>query len=347
METRRKKSILLITLVILALLAVTLASCKASKSEDGNETNNTSDSEDQNKITGATGFQGIAIARDGYIALADPDGSNERRLTSQSAGYKDLSFSPSGDRVAATKVVSDSMPQLVLVAVEGGIETDVSWTNPDYSAAWIKAGVDPWFGNISWASDDILYCTGVKNVNDQQKLLVVKYVLSEHQITVIKEDAKDPAISPDGKKLAYIHKSADFMQTQGRNWAAEDFGDLVMHDLAGETSKTLRGNIFEGVFPPERDNMRVVFFEEPDTALQLTDLEGTRLYTLSHIGPSGTISHPSFSPAGDRLIANRGWTETPGQAMQQPIFTCASNADNPTPNDLGKGRDPSWSPATQ
>lgn len=346
MEAKRKRSILLIALVITGLLAITLASCTTSKAPNGDETD-TTDSENQGNITAVTGFQGIAIVRNGYIALANGDGSNERRLTTQDAAYKDLSFSPSAAKLAATKVVSDSMPQLVLVTVDGGKETDVSWTNPDYSTAWASAGVDPWFGNIAWASEDVLYCTAVKLVNDQQRLQLVKYELSQHKITIIQQDTKDPAISSDGKRMVYIQKPADFMQTQGMPWGSDDFGDLIMEDLPNGTGRTLKGNVFEAVFTPESEHMAVVYFDEPDTALQLTDLSATRLYTLSHIGPSGTISHPCFSPAGDRLIAGQGFRESSGATMQKTVFICASNTDNPPQSGLGNGWDPAWSPATQ
>lgn len=328
----------LIIILVLALVVMGLSSCSQTKQGNGDEITEIGDNE--NQITTTTGFRGIAFIRDDYVFLANPDGSGERRLTSEASGYNDLSFSPSGGKIAGIKIEGDAMPQLITINVDSGTVTDMSWTNPDYSGVWTAAGVDPWFGGISWASENVLYCTAVKNLKPQ----VAKYDLSARQVTVIEGDAKDPAVSPDGTKLAYIRKPADFMQTQGRDWSSTDYGDLMIRDLASGSTKMIKGNVFEAVFSPESEHMAAVYFDEPDTALQLTDLQGTRLYTLSHIGPSGTIKHPSFSPGGDRVIANQGWSDTPGQAIQNTIFICTSTSDNPPPTNLGRGRDPSWSP---
>jgi Tol biopolymer transport system component len=346
---RKRLTLLAFMIAVLflsTLLSLFLIGCTSSTQNQGDDQTDDTTQTGETDTTGQTsGFMGIAIARDGYISLADANGSNERRLTSEAGAYGDLAFSPSGNKVAATKVSGDSMPRLVSVDIESGGETDLSWTNPDYSGAWTAAGVEPWYGRISWASEDMLYCTAVKNINDQQRLRVIKYEVSAHRITVIKEDAKNPALSPDGKKLAYIQRPSDYLQSQGPIWGDMNYGDLVIADLTGSGTTTLRGNIFEATFTPEGEHMGVVYFDEPDTALQLTDLNGTRLYTLSHIGPSGTLSRPSFAPSGDKVIATRGWTDNPGQAPQKNVFICASNADNPPQTDLGRGMDGTWSPA--
>jgi Tol biopolymer transport system component len=330
-------------LLIPILFSFAFIGCSKSSPNQGEEANTTNGTEDT-ATTGQSGFKGIAIARDGYIALAEADGSNERRLTSQGGAYDDLAFSPSGSKLAATKVVGDSMPQLVCVDVVSGKETDLSWTNPEYSAAWSSAGVDPWYGAITWVSESTLYCTAVTNINGRQRLRVVKYEVSEHRITIIREDAKNPALSPDGRELAYIQRPPDFAESQGPDWGDANYGDLVIQDPAGGTARTLRGNVLEAVFTPEGGHLALVYFDEPDTVLELADLTGARLYTLSHIGPSGTLKHPSFSPAGDKLIATRGWSDDPGQPKQKSIFICASSSDNPSPVDLGKGDCGAWSP---
>ncbi len=347
MEKKRgmKLAFILVILMVSAFISLALFGCGASKTSENDQTTDTNQTEDTGTTNEAPGFQGIAFAREGYIAVANADGSNERTLTSGVAAYGDLAFSPSGNKLAATKLAGDANPLLVSIEVASGKETDISWTNPDYSGAWSSAGVNYWFGSISWASEDTLYCTAEKESNGEPKLYVVKYEISAHRITVLKEDAQNPAVSPDGQELLYIQKPADFMETQGSTWGEADYGDLVLEELGNGSVKTLRGNIFEAVFTPEGEHLGVVSFEEPDTALLVTDLQVNRLYTLSHIGPSGTLSHPSFSPSGDKVIATRGWSDNPGQLPQNNVFICASNSDNPPQTDLGKGLDGAWSPA--
>ncbi len=89
--------------------------------------------------------------------------------------------------------------------------------------------------------------------------------------------------------------------------------------------------------------MAVVYFDEPDTALQLTDLDGKRLYTLSHIGPGGSFGHPSFSPQGDYVAAYRKWRDLPEQPYTYTLFVVETSGDNPPAKDFGEGRDPAWS----
>lgn len=340
--------LLLTYLVILTIAVLVLVSgmggCKKTAVK-GEENGGETDGQDGNDGHSATGPSGIAFIRDDHVLLAKADGSGERKLTSSAAGYGDLAFSPSGGKLAATKVEGDAFPQLVVIDVASGNLTDVSWTNPDFSAAWAAAGVEPWFGGISWVREDALYCTGMKNQGGQIVLQVLKCDLPSRKIEVIEGDAKSPAVSPDGKKLAYIRKPADWAQAQGGPWDAGDFGDLIVRDLGSGNSSMLNFNVFDAVFSPDGVHMAVTVFDEPDTALILTGLDGKRQHTLKVVGPSGTIRHPSFSPGGDEVVAYHGWREIPGEPYTYIVFTVPVNQDNPPGSDLGKGKDPAWSPS--
>jgi Tol biopolymer transport system component len=349
----RKDRLRLMLVCLTALVMVALAmvgGIGGCKKTTGNVEENGDITEEKGNQdnTGTEGTSVIAFIRDDLIYLANSDGSGGRQLTSNPSGYGDLAFSPSGKKLAATKVEGDAFPQLVVVDVASGKVTDVSWTNPDYSAAWTAAGVEPWFGGISWAGENVLYCTGMKNPSGQIILQVLKYDLSAHQITVIEGDAQDPSISPNGKELAYIRKPSDWAQTQGGMWETADFGDLVVRNLASGNVRSLMGNmrgyVFEAIFSPDGKHMAVTVFDEPDTTFVLTDLDGVRQHTLSVIGPSGTIGHPSFSPSGDKLVAHRAVRESSSAPYVYSVFIVPTDQDNAQADDLGKAQSPAWSP---
>ena len=158
----------------------------------------------------AEGFSGVAFVRDDHIYLAEYlEGAgeiDERRLTSGASGYGDLAFSPSGTKLAATMVEGDALPQLVIIDVKSGEMTEVSWTNERYSAAWTAADLGPWLGGIAWADEDVLYCTAQRSESGEFRYFVVRYDLSAPAVEIIEADAYNPALDPDGEKLAYIKK---------------------------------------------------------------------------------------------------------------------------------------------
>jgi dipeptidyl aminopeptidase/acylaminoacyl peptidase len=340
----RRLMVCLTAAALVALFLVgALAGCgRAAVQEEGNgEADN---GQADNGAEDVSGHAGIAFVRDDHVYVADADGSGERRLTSDAAGYGDLAFSPSGRKIAATRVEGDAMPQLVVMEVAGGEVTDVSWSNPDYSQAWTSEGVKPWFGGTGWVGEDILYCTGIINRNGHMTLLVLKFDLSGPRIEVIEENAQNPAVSVDGGQLAFIRKPDDWEKAQEKEWQAGDFGDLAIMDLESGDMTTIGFNVFDVSFSLDGGRLALTVFEEPDTALIVTDMEGGRLYTLRVIGPVGNIRHPSFSPAGEKIIACRHWREEPGEPYTNEIFVVPTDSDNVDTTELGKGEDPAWSP---
>ena len=346
---------LLALAVFSLILAGGLGGCEKKKAgfwggdEDGDQTTDGNGDQD---TTEATGPSGIAFIRDDYIYLANEDGSGERKVTPEAAGYDCLAFSPSGSMLAATKVEGDAYPQLIIIDVESGEVTDVSWTNPDYSAAWTGAGIDPWFGEICWAGEDVLYCTAT-NTSAGMIPQVVKCDASARRIEVIEKNAQNPAISPDGKKLAYIRQPPDWWDPQG-GWGYRDPGILVVRDLASGNTETIsvnrdgydRGYIFDAAFSPDGEHMVATCFDEPDTELYYTDLEGNIDYVLDAVGPAGIIMHPSFSPTGDKVVFHIRYMEEPDQPYDYTIFIAPVSGQNmPDVSELSKGMDPTWSPS--
>jgi hypothetical protein len=284
--------------------------------------------------------------------LEDEKKIDESRLTSVASGYGDLAFSPKGTKLAAIKVEGDALPQLVIIDVESEKMTEVSWTNEDYSGAWTAADLGPWFGSITWASEKVLYCTAQRSVGGEFRYFVVKYDLSAPEVEIIAENAANPALSPDGNKLAYIAMPSDWAEVGVGAWSNLDPGDLMVMDLAGGDSKKVsinsegsnRGYVFDAAFSPDGKRMIVDCYDEPDTVLYYTGLNGKIVYALDMIGPAGRFSHPSFSPDGDFVIYDSAWRDVPEEPYEYTLHIAPTGAANPEVIDLGAGSDPAWSP---
>lgn len=345
MVSTRYRNLTVIALLLAALflfLAALASGCQKKSSEvseTGGETGGVQTGEEE-----VRGHTGIAFVRDDLVYLAEEDGSGAKPLTHHAAGYQDLAFSPSGARLAAVRVEGDAMPQLVVFEIESGKETEVSWTNEKYSGVWRAAGVDPWFGGICWADEDTLYCTAIR-MDKGMELQVVRVDLSPPKVTVVESEAQNPALSPDGKKLAYIRRPST--ETE---WEGGMPGELILRDLG--TGKERRLDIgglgyyvFDAVFSPSGDTMAAVVFSEPDVALYVTDTDGKVLHPLAHLGPSGSFSRPWFSPRGDRLLVHRSFMVQQGEMPERNLCIFPAGEDNPRATELGEGSDPAWSPA--
>jgi len=126
---------------------------------------------------------------------------------------------------------------------------------------------------------------------------------------------------------------------------------MVMDLASGDTKKISvnrdgvdRGFVFDAVFSPEGKYMAVDCFDEPDTELYYTDVEGNIEYALDMVGPAGGTGHPSFSPDGKYVIYHIAFMEQQGAPYDYTMFIAPTGAANPEPIDLGEGRDPAWSP---
>ena len=165
----------------------------------------------------------------------------------------------------------------------------------------------PWFGSICWSGENVLYLTTEKPSYDLYQ--VAKLDISARRVEVVVENAKNPSLSPDGKKLAYIALPSDWAQQGNGAWVTDSPGDLMVRDLAsGSTQKIAvnrgdgasRGYVFEAVFSPDGKHMAAVCSDEPDIALYYTDLAGKISSQLHSVGPIGHYpsSAATFSPMG-------------------------------------------------
>ena len=348
---------LLVVAIATLALAGGLGGCEKGKGPLGEEQENgNGDGNGGDDGTQAGGFNGVAFVRDDYIYLAEyleeEEEIDESSLTSAASGYGDLAFSPSGTKLAATKVEGDALPQLVIIDIESEKMTEVSWTNEDYSGAWTKADLGPWFGSITWADEEVLYCTAQRSVEGEFRYFVVKYDLSIPYVEIVAADACNPALDPDGEKLAYIRMPADWAEIGIAPWGTIDPGELVVMDLASGDTKRIsvnrdgvdRGYIYDVAFSPDGEHMAVDCSDEPDTELFYTGLNGNILYVLDMVGPAGRTGHPSFSPDGGYVIYHIAYRDAPEAPYDYTMFIAPTGAANPEVVDLGEGRDPAWSP---
>jgi hypothetical protein len=348
--------LLSLTVVLIAIVGG-MSGCEKGKGPQiGDQENGDEDANGNGDGTQAEGFSGVAFVRDDYIYLADyledEEKIDESRLTDSASGYGDLAFSPKGTKLAATKVEGDALPQLVIIDIESEKMTEVSWTNEDYSGAWTAADLGPWFGGITWASEGVLYCTAQRSVSGEFRYFVVKYDLSKPEVEIIAKDAANPALNPDGDKLAYISMPSDWAEIGVGPWSNLDPGDLMVMDLeSGDAERVSinrdggdRGFVFDAAFSPDGKHMVVDCYDEPDTELYYTGLNGNILYVLDMVGPAGRTGHPSFSPDGDYVIYHSAFKNLIEEPYEYTMFIAPTGAANPEVIDLGGGMYPAWSP---
>ncbi len=294
---------------------------------------------------GETSQARIAFVKDRTnVFTSNPDGSDQVQLTNNPQNaYGALAFSPNGDKLSAWLMQGDSVPTLVVMDVAGGNQTDL-WGG-DFRAAWTALGVTPWFGNTSWGSETVLYATGIKTVDSHLIPQVVKIDISAHQVQVIESAAQNPAASPDGAKLLYVRMPSDLAPFAGHDWGQNDFGDLVVRDLASSAVTMIQRDCFEAVYAGDGRSLAAVVWSEPDTQLKILGADGIVIRQLSMVGPGFVLGHPSFSPDGAQLVYYSGGS--PGSATSISFNVMISRtqpASGETPTNFGSGQYPAWSP---
>ncbi len=294
---------------------------------------------------GGAGETRIAYVKDySQVHVVNPDGTSDVQLTNDPANaYGALAFSPNGDKLSAWLMRGDSLPTLVVMDAASGSQTDL-WAG-DFRAAWTALAVDPWFGNTSWGSETVLYATGVKRVNDKLIPQVVKVDLSSHQVQLIEAAAQNPGASPDGTKLLYVRMPADLTPFAGHDWGQNDFGDLVVRDLATNAVTMIQRECFEASYAADSRSLAAVIWSEPDTQLKILGTDGIVIRQLSMVGPGFILGHPSFSPDDAQLVYHAGGGSGTGTAANTNVmFTHVQPASGETPTTFGSGRYPAWSP---
>ncbi len=286
----------------------------------------------------------IAYVKDNtQIHLVNSDGSGDTQLTSDPANaYGALAFSPSGKQLSAWRMSGDSLPTLIVMDAATGNQTDLG--AGDYRTAWTALGVDPWFGNTSWGSETVVYATGVKRVDSKLIPQVVKVDISSRQIQVIESAAQNPAASLDGTKLLYIRMPADLTPFVGHDWGQNDFGDLVVRDLAGSAVTMIQRDCFEAVYSVDGASLAAVIWSEPDTQLKILGTDGIVKRQLGMVGPGFIMGHPSFSPDGAQLVYYTGTRTGSTVTDANVMITRTQPASGEMPATFTSGRYPAWSP---
>lgn len=293
----------------------------------------------------------IAFVRDCNVWICGPDHGGERRLTREEEPpldavpgtypYTDwggLAFSPGGVSLAAWKVGSGVAPTLVVIDVSSGVITDLG---QELLPSWEEAGLYPWLGNVSWASESTLFCTTGTANGALGELRVARLELASGTITEVAAWAKDPAVSPDGKTLAYI---AAPPESQGDEvpWGNSSPGNLMMFSFENGRSNTVSSNVIEAVFTPAGDRMVALYWNDPDTDLLLMDLEGNTVEKLDTVGPAYMMGHPAVSPDGRQVIYHAGEGITFGLHTASSLDLVEPGGGSFTSREWGRGLYPAW-----
>lgn len=293
----------------------------------------------------------IAYVRNGNIWLSEPDHGGERRLTAESeppAGaqpgtydYVDwggLAYSPDGTKLAAWKVENDIAPALVVIDVADGTQVDLG---REYKAAWETAGMYPCPGDIAWSGEDAIYCTAGSVSGALGEVYIVRLDFTASSLRDVEDWARNPALSPDGRTLAFISAPPEFRGDEV-GWDEYGYGDLVLLDLESGRKNTVSSRVSEAVFTPAGNRLLAVFINEPDTNLVLMDLEGNILSRLDTVGSSFVLGHPSVSPDGGQAIFHSGERLRFGVPTTNSLVMVELNGGSFTAQQWGRGRYPAW-----
>lgn len=285
----------------------------------------------------------IAFVRDCRIWTANEDGSDAVVVSPPGdTNYGGLSISPDGRRLAAWKVHPDGIAFPVMLDLEGH-ETDLF--RNEFASSWTSQGLLPTDGNTCWDGNDAVYVTATMRAPDTT-CAVVRIDIRSKQVRLVATNAANPAVSPDGKILAYIAKPADWEEGP-LPWRAIDSGDLVIMDTTSGTTRKLTEKVGVGyfrdvVFSPDGKTLAASCYSEPDTSLLLIDREGNLLRNLTHVGPAGQIGHPWFSPDGAQVIFHFGWKEEPKGLYSFTIRKISTRGEGSQAVVLGDGMHPAW-----
>ena len=297
-------------------------------------------------IHAGSGSEGAGEAREsspGVIAFSRPlestdifmvneDGSGEHKLATLRNRPSNLSFSPSGKKLAAITSGGDVKTELVVIDVASGKVTELSGSSKSPSrTALNKAELGVCEGRTCWATENVIYFTAAIKGQGVLKPVVAKMDISVPKVEIVVKNAKNPALSADGKKLAYIHLPANWLERPAGAWKLSDPGDLVVKDLAGGATKTIfahskntpadrqnsRGYIFEAAFHPDGKHLMTCCSDEPDSELYYIDMEGAILAVPDMCGTVRETETPQLLPRRPKRGLRLGVLGLLGDAKRQ------------------------------
>jgi mono/diheme cytochrome c family protein/Tol biopolymer transport system component len=187
----------------------------------------------------------LIFARQGNIWRSDGRGGPARPNTNQERGSYSgyTSSTPPGSRIAFIQITP--APVTADLPIPSSTLYVMNADGSDLRAVWKPA--QGLLGLLSWAADGkAIYIaanglnTGQSGSDNTRALQVLRFDLASGAQQPLLNDALDPALSPDGKQLAYLHLSADGY-TMALNVSAPD----------GSGSRELiGGNGFQGFYAP-------------------------------------------------------------------------------------------------
>jgi len=348
-------------------------------------------------VTGLEGYEMMpSLSPDGNeVAFAwngDKDGSNVdlyvsmigtpavHRLTTHPAMDVFPRWSPDGKQIAFVRQWTDHAGRVYVVSPLGGPERKVS----DFDAHFDRVAV---FGDLSWSPDG-RYIAAARSSTQREGESTGIYLIpveggEPRLVTPAKAPAsdRDPAISHDGRRLAYFSCSnccygqCDIMtveldpelrpmgaprrltsmnsQMEGLAWT-RDGRSLIFGRLAGILHYLWRVDV-DGRHPPERIEVTGAGARRPSTVPSRDHLiygrptDDTDIYQLGPDGSAHALSrssfpdiYPTFSPDGKHIAFCSGRSgETPR------IWVARADGSEPrqiTGDMQGSQNLPSWSP---
>jgi Tol biopolymer transport system component len=202
-----------------------------------------------------------------------------------SARDRDPSWSPDGQRIVFSRIVSKGNSDLLVVDADGnGLRQITSDPSSETQPEWSPDGT-----RIAFTTD-----------RDGNQEVYVMSVDGTNLMDLSRNPARDfgPTWSPDGKRIAF---------TSTRD------GKPEVYVVEADGSRITRLTISEGSSSPtwSPEGLRVVLVAV-GIGLALVDL---RSGTVSPITTDGTDAHPRWSPLGDEIAFERG------PARRPEIFT--------------------------
>jgi Tol biopolymer transport system component len=135
--------------------------------------------------------------------IMNADGSGQRFVTGDAATYFGASWSPDDKQIAAVRWDASNTQQILLVAADGSNEAVL--TDEPSSTAITSAP--------SWAADgSVLYYTAWLQNSDRELYSMLPDGKGLQQVTHNNVDDADPALSPDGRYLAFDRGAAGQQQ---------------------------------------------------------------------------------------------------------------------------------------
>ncbi|HEX2949670.1 MAG TPA: hypothetical protein VHV83_08895 [Armatimonadota bacterium] len=222
-------------------------------------------------VTGGIVFDSTLNGVQGIYAI-DSNGGNLHVIA---ANGEQPSYEPFGSRIA---FVRDG--EIYLMHDDGSGQMDIS-----QDGETVKFDENPcisWDGSyVALDSGPVILAVGTVGTDGAGGIEYLFY------------RAKQPAISPDGKTIAFI-----------RYATSTSYGDIVLGDSGGtyETNLTNNSSYVDYGYPTfSPDGETIAFTSNVITADQQSQIETIRIDGTHHTVLIHNASHPSYAPSGDRI----------------------------------------------